>query len=222
VTSPTAAWGGVGTEPPQVPLSALEHYAYCARQAGLILLEDAFADDAATVRGALMHQRVDEPGHESRPGLRTLYALPVWNDALGLTGVCDVVEIGPVGRITPVEHKSGQYNPGGPADVQLAGQAICLEEMFGVTIRHGYIWSGADRRRHQVAVDQAARHAVARIAGEVRALLASGRLPGPAPAPRCRRCSMSAGCMPRLLDQPRRHARTAAALYTIQDNANDH
>jgi CRISPR-associated exonuclease Cas4 len=219
--SAAPAWGGTSTEPPQVTLSALEHYAYCARQAGLILLEDAFQDDAATVRGTLMHQRVDEPGHESRPGLRTLYALPVWNDALGLTGICDVVEIGASGGITPVEHKSGRYQPGGPADVQLAGQALCLEEMFGVTVRRGYIWSGADRKRHAVPVDQAARDTVARIATEVRLLIADGRLPGPAPASRCRRCSMSVGCMPRLLDKPQRHARAAATLYSIEDDTGD-
>ena len=219
--SAAPAWGGTGTEPPQVTLSALEHYAYCARQAGLILLEDAFQDDAATVRGSLMHQRVDEPGCENRPGLRTLYALPVWNDALGLTGICDVVEIEAAGRITPVEHKSGRYQPGGPADVQLAGQALCLEEMFGVTIRRGFIWSGADRKRHPVPVDQTVRDTVARIAAEVRGLIASGRLPGPAPASRCRRCSMSVSCMPRLLDKPARFARAAAALYTIEDNAGD-
>jgi len=221
MTPASAPWGGVSTEPPQVALSALEHYAYCARQAGLILLEDAFQDDAATVRGTLAHQRVDEPGHESRPGIRTLYALPVWNDALGITGTCDVVEIDAVGRITPVEHKSGHYHPGGPADVQLAGQALCLEEMFSATIRHGYIWSAADRKRHRVPVDQAARDTVARITDAVRALITGGQLPGPAPASRCRRCSMSVACMPRLLDKPRRHAQAAAALYTAEDDTGD-
>jgi CRISPR-associated exonuclease Cas4 len=221
MTLPPAGWSGVSTEPPQIALSALEHYAYCARQAGLILLEDAFQDDASTVRGTLAHQRVDEPGHESRPGIRTLYALPVWNDALGLTGTCDVVEIEASGRITPVEHKSGRYAPGGPADIQVAGQVICLEEMFSTTIRHGYIWSGADRKRHRVAVDQTARDTVTRMTGTVRALITSGRLPGPAPASRCRRCSMSAACTPRLLDKPRRHAQAAAALYTIEDDAGD-
>lgn len=217
MTTAPAAWGGVSTEPPQVTLSALEHYAYCARQAGLILLEDAFHDDAATVRGTLMHQRVDEPGQESRPGARTLYALPVWNDAIGLTGTCDVVEIQANGQVIPVEHKSGRYQPGGPADIQLAGQALCLEEMFGVTVRHGYIWSGTDRKRHRVTVDQAARETVVRAADAVRALIADGRLPGPAPASRCRRCSMSVACMPRLLDKPRRHQRAAAALYTAEE-----
>jgi CRISPR-associated exonuclease Cas4 len=50
----------------QVPLSALEHFDYCPRQAGLILLEDGFTDDAATIRGTLLHQRVHEPGQDTR------------------------------------------------------------------------------------------------------------------------------------------------------------
>lgn len=221
MSTTSTAWGSTGTEPPQVTLSALEHYAYCARQAGLILLEAAFEDDAATVRGTLMHQRVDEPGYESRLGVRTFYALPVWNDALGLTGTCDVVEIKADDQIIPVEHKSGRYQPGGPADIQLAGQALCLEEMFGTTIRHGYIWSGADRKRHCVAIDQSARDAVVRIAGEVRELVANGRLPRPAPASRCRQCSMLVSCMPRLIDKPRRHARVASSLYAVGDDPDD-
>lgn len=60
-----------------VTLSALEHYAYCPRQAGLILLEDGYVDDAATVRGTLLHHRVHEPGEDNRPGVRTLRSLPV-------------------------------------------------------------------------------------------------------------------------------------------------
>lgn len=125
--------------PSQVPLSALEHFDYCPRQAGLILLEDGYADDAATIRGTLLHQRVHEPGQDTRAGLQTLRALPVWHEALGLTGVCDVVEIHPDGKIFPVEHKSGDYHPGGPADVQLAAQAMCLEEMFSTSVAEGGI-----------------------------------------------------------------------------------
>jgi hypothetical protein len=105
-----------------VPLSALEHYAYCPRQAGLILLEDGYADDMNTVRGTLLHRRVHEPGSDSRPGVRTLRALPVWHDELGLVGVCDVVELDADGSVRPVEYKSGSYVAGGPADVQVGAQ----------------------------------------------------------------------------------------------------
>jgi CRISPR-associated exonuclease Cas4 len=199
----------------QVPLSALEHFDYCPRQAGLILLEDSYADDAATVCGTLLHQRVHEPGQDTRAGLRTLRALPVWNDELGLTGVCDVVEIHPDGSIVPVEHKSGDYHAGGPADVQLAAQAMCLEEMFSTSIAEGVIFAAADRRRHPVTVNTALRDRVASSASEVRAIMAQEQLPPAVSGGRCRRCSMNHVCLPKVMTGTRSFTRAVAALYTI-------
>jgi CRISPR-associated exonuclease Cas4 len=198
-----------------VPLSALEHYDYCARQAGLILLEDGFADDTATVRGTLLHQRVHEPGADTRDGLRTLRALPVWHDALGLTGVCDVVEIYADGTIIPVEHKSGDYHAGGPADVQLAAQAMCLEEMFRTSIAEGVIFSAADRRRHRVTVGAALRARVASGAVEVREIMAREQLPPAALGSRCRRCSMNHVCLPKVMTGNGTFARAAAELFAV-------
>lgn len=197
----------------QVALSSLEHHEYCPRQAGLILLEDAFADDAATVRGTLMHRRVHEPGQETRGQTRTLHALPVWNDELALTGVCDVVEIHADGSIIPVEHKSGSYTPNGPADVQVAGQAMCLEAMFRTPVPTGVIYSAADRKRHQVAIGDALRARVIELAHQVRAITAGSRLPEAPADKRCRRCSMRDACMPKLLAGQRKYRLAADGLF---------
>jgi CRISPR-associated exonuclease Cas4 len=197
----------------QVPLSALEHYEYCPRQAGLILLEDSYADDTATVRGSLLHQRVHEPGDEMRAGVRTLRALPVWHESLGLTGVCDVVEIYADGHVIPVEHKSGEYHPGGPADVQLAGQAMCLEEMFGTAIPAGAVFSSADRRRHEITIGPALRERVAANARRVRDILGQEFLPPAVADQRCRRCSMNHICMPKVLAGRRAYAQAEAGLF---------
>jgi CRISPR-associated exonuclease Cas4 len=207
--------------PGQVPLSALEHFDYCPRQAGLILLEDGFADDAATIRGTLLHQRVHEPGDEARPGIRTLRALPVWHEALGLTGVCDVVEIHDNGKIIPVEHKSGDYQPDGPADVQVASQAMCLEEMFKVNIAEAAIFSGADRRRHRVAVDTALRERVTARAEQVRAIMTHEQLPPPISGSRCRRCSMNHICLPKVMAGQKAYAKAATGLFSIASES-DH
>ncbi|MFC3996514.1 CRISPR-associated protein Cas4 [Nocardiopsis sediminis] len=201
-------------QPLPVPLSALEHYDYCPRQAGLILLEDAFADDVATVRGTLAHRRVHDPGHETRPQVRTLRALPVWHVELGLTGVCDVVEIRPDGAVLPIEHKSGNYKPGGPADVQVAAQAMCLEERMGVSITTAAVYSMADRRRHSVSVDEPLRERVRGTALRVRHIMETAALPAPAADSRCRRCSMNTGCMPKVLAGRTRFDRLLAQLYT--------
>ena len=199
----------------QVALSALEHFDYCPRQAGLILLEDGYADDAATIRGTLLHQRVHEPGQDTRAGLRTLRALPVWHEGLGLTGVCDVVEIYADGTIVPVEHKSGDYHPGGPADIQLAAQAMCLEEMFSASIAEGVIFSAADRRRHRVTVDATLRERVASNAAAIRTVTAQEQLPPPVSDSRCRRCSMNHACLPKVLTGTGRFAKAAASLFTV-------
>lgn len=201
----------------QVPLSALEHHAYCPRQCGLIVLEDDFADDAATVRGTLMHQRVDTPGNRGRHSVRTLHALPVWHDGYGLTGRCDTVELHADGTILPIEHKSGRYHPGGPADIQVAAQAMCLESMFGCAVPRAAVYAAADRRRHMITVDDALRTAVVQHARAVRAMLTEGRLPVPAADGRCRRCSMATDCMPKVLAGTRRFQRALDALYTLDD-----
>lgn len=211
--------GRAGREPGpvQVPLSALEHYDYCARQAGLILLEAGYADDAATIRGTLLHQHVHEPGEEMRDGVRILRALPVWHDELGLTGVCDVVEIHGDGTILPVEHKSGDYHPGGAADVQLAGQAMCLEAMFKTRIPAGVIFAAADRRRHRIRVGPQLRERVIATAALVRDILSRETLPPALSDSRCRRCSMNYACMPRVLSGHRAFARAAAGLFTAAE-----
>ncbi|GAQ51230.1 CRISPR-associated protein Cas4 [Streptomyces acidiscabies] len=201
----------------QVPLSALEHYAYCPRQSGLILLEDAFADDAATVRGTLLHERVDTPGNRGRGTVRTLHALPVWHDGHGLTGICDTVELHADGRVLPVEHKSGRYHPGGPADVQVAAQAMCLEAMFHRPVPEAVIYSAADRRRHPVTVDEPLRTRVLDLTDRVRDLLTTHHLPAPVADGRCRRCSMATGCMPHLLADTHRYRQALTDLYRLDD-----
>jgi CRISPR-associated exonuclease Cas4 len=201
----------------QVSLSSLEHYAYCPRQAGLILLEQTWTDDAATVRGTLLHQRVDTPGNHGRGTVRTLHALPVWNDHHGLTGICDTVELHTDGRILPIEHKSGRYVPGGPADLQVAAQARCLEEMFRRSVPEAVIYSGTDRRRHTIAVDATLRSRVLQTAEEVRDLLTRSRLPRPVADGRCRRCSLATDCMPKLLAGSSRYQRALIRLHRADD-----
>ena len=81
------------TTPTPCPLSALQHWAYCPRQCGLIHLEQAFDDNLHTQRGQAVHAQVDKPGVEERKGLRIERALPVWSDALG-----SELEVGDDGR----------------------------------------------------------------------------------------------------------------------------
>jgi CRISPR-associated exonuclease Cas4 len=192
--------GGVEADRRSVPLSALEHVVYCQRQAALIHVEATWAESVDTVRGDLVHRAVDLPGMRRRRGVRLIRALPVQSRAYGLHGMCDLVEISGDTAV-PVEYKVGPYRPGGPADVQLAGQAACLAEA-GYLVPVGYIYSAVDRRRHEVPISGALLDRMRQAADELRTLLARDSLPPARNDSRCRRCSLRDDCLPELTHRP--------------------
>lgn len=186
-----------------IPLSALQHWAYCPRQCALIHLEQAFEDNVFTLRGQAVHARADQPGMELRSGLRVERALPVFSDRLGLIGKADVVEFSPDGTPYPVEYKHGSRNKKASIaacdDLQLAGQALCLEEMSGQPVPEGAIFYATSKRRRAVPITPALRAAVENAAAEIRAMLAAGHTPPPVNDERCRACSLRDLCQPEAL-----------------------
>ncbi len=188
-----------GREP--IPLSALQHWCYCPRQCGLIHLEQAFEENVHTLRGQVVHSTVDTPGFETREGVRTERALPVFHDWFGLIGKADVVEFDGAGSPYPVEYKYGSRNKRADIaacdDVQLAAQALCLEEMTGKPVVEGALFYAKSKRRRVVAITPELRSQVASVASKVRAMLDSGRLPPPtSDRSRCRECSLREICQP--------------------------
>ena len=186
-----------------IPLAALEHVAYCRRQAAMIHVEATWAESLDTVRGDLAHRAVDLPGTKRRQGLTSVRSLPVRSRRYGLHGICDLVEI-ESGQATPVEYKVGPYHAG-PADLQVAGQAACLIEA-GYRVPIGYVYSASDRRRHEIAITDDLIQVMAAAAEDVRSLLLADRLPVARNDRRCRRCSLREDCLPELT-----HTRTGAA-----------
>lgn len=183
-------------EQTSVPISALEHYGYCPRQAALIHVEGYFASNVDTVRGDLAHEAVNRAGGGSdRRGQRVWHSLPVFSESLGIHGLCDAVEFGDDGPV-PIEHKSGRYVRGGPADLQVGAQALCLEEMFGSSVPMGIVFAGRDRRRHDVPVGDELRRLVREAMLGVRDVIDAHRVPPPVADRRCRRCSLREGCLP--------------------------
>lgn len=179
-----------------VSLSALQHFVFCPRQFALIHVEGVWEDNGQTARGHQSHERAHGGGSEERDGVRTLRALPLVSRRHGLAGVADVVEVLPDGSPRPVEYKSGRAKPRLADEVQLAAQALCLEEMFGVDIPQGFIYHVASRKRRDVTFTPELRGAVLEARDGVRALLGSGKLPPPAADERCQLCSLFDACEP--------------------------
>jgi CRISPR-associated exonuclease Cas4 len=188
-------------EPDPLPLSALQHWAYCPRQCGLIHLEQCFDDNLHTLRGQAVHAQVDQPGMELRKGLHVERALPVWSEALGLIGKTDAVEFDAAGTPYPVEYKHGSRHKAADIaaadDVQLAAQAICLAEMTGHAVPEGALYYATSKRRRVVPITPALLAQAADMAAAVRAMLASGELPIPtSDVRRCHGCSLRDRCQP--------------------------
>ncbi len=134
--------------------------------------------------------------------VRTVRALPLTCRRLGLSGKADQVEIPldrhgrPAGPPRPVEHKRGQPKRLNHDRVQLAAQALCLEEMFGVPVPEGELFYHAVRRRETVPINAPLRTLVERVTAEIRANIAANRVPLAEKQKKCQNCSLLNLCMP--------------------------
>jgi len=156
------------------------------------------------MRGNAAHERVSDPGFETFESVRAERALPVWSDRLGLIGKCDVVECHPDRHIFPVEYKHGKRREKIHDDLQLAAQAMYLEEMTGKTITHGAIYHHGLRRRREVAITQELRDKVGEAVNAIRAMMDSGKLPPPVNDGRCKEYSLQEICQPDVLAERHR------------------
>lgn len=179
-----------------IMLSALQHFTFCPRRCALIHVEQTWTENAYTVRGQQNHMRAHGGGTEERDGVRVLRSLPLVSRAHGFAGVADVVEVLPDGSPRPVEYKSGKAKPLLADEVQLCAQALCLEEMFSVSIPEGFIYHAASHKRRVVAFTPELRGAVLLARDGVRELLRTCVLPPPAADDRCERCSLKDECEP--------------------------
>ncbi len=178
-----------------IPISALEHYAYCPRQCALIHVEQVWSENLYTMRGQDVHERVHDESSCESGGVRSERSLPVWSNRLGLTGKADLVEF--YGNTPyPVEYKSGRRRRGTPEILQLCAQAICLEEMFGVAVEKGALYWHGSRERQEIVFTPAMREQVERVTLAVRKMLEQGLTPPPVNDKRCDHCSLKESCLP--------------------------
>jgi CRISPR-associated exonuclease Cas4 len=204
--------------PDPIPLSSLQHYSYCPRQCALIHQEQTFSENVFTVRGRIVHERVDKPDSRTEGDLEIQTAVPLVSERLGLSGKADVVEVRPDGSLCPVEYKHGPRRQKEHDDIQVAAQALCLEEMTGKPVTEGAVFHHSSRRRRVVPITQELRAKVEAIAGQVHELLRSGKMPPPVDDPAlCRGCSLKETCQPELLKSARQIRQLAETLFEAEE-----
>lgn len=220
-----------------LPLSLLNDYLYCPRRAALKIVEGCREANEHTARGDIVHEHADLAGYQVRQGVTSLRALPVFSEQLGLNGKCDVVEVDPVmagdrkpqvatlKSLKPVEIKLGKRRRWENDDAQLCAQALCLEEMFGVTVPRGAVFHAESKRRREVEFTPELRALIQRAAGELHALCQESRiadlkreispLPPAVLKPACEQCSLYEVCLPQVTSRPDAAAAASRALFQV-------
>ena len=183
-----------------LPLSGLQHLAFCERQWALIHLEQQWVENRLTAEGRQMHEHAHEQKEEWREGVRVSRGLAACSLRLGLAGIVDVVEFRPQlqgsPRPFPIEYKRGRPKPDRCDEVQLCAQALCLEEMVGVEVPSGAIFYGQPRRRTEVNFDSNLRTETEVLAQRLHVLYTARATPKAQYAPKCDRCSLLEVCLP--------------------------
>ncbi|NLB68151.1 MAG: CRISPR-associated protein Cas4 [Lentisphaerae bacterium] len=202
-----------------IQLSALQHLIFCERQFALIHIEQVWDENRLTAEGRVLHESVDQAGSESRRDVRQATAVRIKSHRLGLIGMMDMLEFHRASNADtpdisslavrlprsadlwipfPVEYKRGKPKDHRADEVQLCAQAICLEEMLNVEIKHGALFYGQPRRRADVTFDSTLRNLTAAAAQHAHELIAQGTTPVANYTPKCRSCSMNDSCQPQV------------------------
>ena len=202
-----------------LPISALQHLLFCERQCALIHVERLWAENRLTAEGRHLHQRAHEGPAETRGRLRIVRGLLLRSLEWGIVGQADVVEfLAPEGAsaasaplpsriagtvrdwsgwtVTPVEYKRGRPKKDDSDRVQLCAQALCLEEMLGISVTAGALFYGRRKRRTPVKIESDLRGTTARAIERLHEMVAAGHTPPAVREPKCDNCSLMELCLP--------------------------
>lgn len=192
-------------------LSGIQHFAFCRRQWALIHIEQQWAENYQTVDGELMHKKAhDGFSYEKRKDTVITRGMPIYSRTMGVSGVCDIVELKrddggvPIRqfdgtfRIMPVEYKRGKPKENNADILQLAAQVLCLEEMMNCHIEKGALYYGQTKRRMEVEITDEYREKVSASFAEMHQYYENGYTPRVKKTKACQACSLKEICLPEL------------------------
>ena len=184
------------TEDQLLPISALQHLIFCERQCALIHVERLWAENQFTAEGNQLHNKVHDEGQSQNKDIRVARALAVRSFELGLVGQADLVEFHSQDLVIPIEYKRGIPKKSRADEVQLCAQAICLEEMLGLSITAGYLFYGKRKRRTEVQLDHQLRLTTRHTTERLHQMIGNRETPAAIREPKCDHCSLVHLCLP--------------------------
>lgn len=190
-------------------LSGIQHFIFCRRQWALVYIELQWMENIRTLEGRFLHEKAhDESSYEKRGDVLITRGMPVFSKEMGVTGCCDIVEFynskdgtklynrDGLYKPVPVEYKRGEPKKSEEDVMQLAAQAMCLEEMFDCNIDHGYIYYAKTRHRLKVVFENDLKTKVYSIFKEMHELFNRGYTPKVKTGKYCNACSLNKICLP--------------------------
>lgn len=192
-------------------LSGIQHFAFCRRQWALAYIELQWSENERTVDGKLLHEKAhDVTSEEKRGDLIISRAMPIHSRELGISGECDIVEFhrGETGitltgregkyEVVPIEYKRGRPKQNDVDILQLAAQAMCLEEMLCCDILYGFLYYGETRHRSKVVFEEPVRQKVKSSFQEMHQYYERRYTPRVKRTKSCNACSLKDLCLPAL------------------------
>lgn len=195
-------------------VSGIQHFEFCKRQWALIHIEDQWEENVRTIEGQHLHRNADSPFTREKRGDKLIVrGMPIKSDTLGITGICDVVEFiksdqgveinGATGKYIaqPIEYKRGKPKKNDADVLQLAAQAICLEEMLLCEIQVGYMFYNEIKHRVEVPLTEEMKDKVRVIVTEMQDYYKRKYTPKVKTGAFCKNCSLQHICLPKLMNK---------------------
>ncbi|WP_195572569.1 CRISPR-associated protein Cas4 [Paenibacillus sp. 1001270B_150601_E10] len=195
-------------------LSGIQHFQFCKRQWALIHIEQQWEENVKTIEGQHLHRNADQPfTREKRGDKLVVRSMAVKSHELKLSGICDIVEFiqdpdgveiyGADGKYLayPIEYKRGKPKKDESDVLQLAAQALCLEEMLLCEVKTGYIFYQEIKHRIEVPLTAAIKQMVRSIAAEMQDYYNRKHTPKVKTGTFCKNCSLHSICLPALMNK---------------------
>ncbi|HHY72198.1 MAG TPA: CRISPR-associated protein Cas4 [Bacillus bacterium] len=195
-------------------LSGIQHFQFCKRQWALIHIEQQWEENVRTIEGQHLHGKADNPFIREKRGDKLIVrAMPVKSRELKISGICDVVEFikdengveinGSEEKYVayPVEYKRGRPKTNDSDVLQLAAQAMCLEEMLLCEINKGYLFYNETKHRVEIPISDDIKNKVRSIFREMHEYFKRNYTPKVKTGSFCNNCSLQDICLPKLMNK---------------------
>jgi CRISPR-associated exonuclease Cas4 len=202
-------------ETPDISIREIQHYLYCPHRWGLINIDCSWAENFFVTKADLLHQRVHDPDHSySLKGKKVLTGVTVYNDALGLFGVTDCIELteDPEGIVLdnfPGKYRLAivEYKPTSPKGkvynhddlMQVFAQKVCVDSIFNCSC-DGIIYYADTKKRMMLPLKESYSSYLQELKVIIQAIQnnrQSGTIPPIRVDQKCGGCSIKEICMPR-------------------------